>query len=63
MDSVNLKAIRANLNLTQAQASELYGMDYRRYQDIESGRCHIRTEELFKIAKIANINPEKIRVK
>lgn len=51
---------RLKNNLTQAQVAHELGTSTKQYQRIEYGQVNTRVLNIFKIATILNINPDKL---
>lgn len=51
---------RLKNNLTQAQVAHELGTSTKQYQRIEYGQVNTRILNIFKIATILNINPDKL---
>lgn len=60
MEKMNLKAIRANYNMSQEEFAEFLDIERRRYQDLENGKRKLLAKELLIISEKCNIPPSKV---
>lgn len=62
-EKLTLKQIRILSNdMTQEEFAKHVGIDYRRYQNLESGKVKLLARELFAICDATNVAPTKVQI-
>jgi transcriptional regulator with XRE-family HTH domain len=51
----NIKAVRIRRGLRQVDVEERTGIDYKYYQEIESGRVNVTLKTLYRLAKLFRV--------
>lgn len=62
MDKISVKAIRVNMNLTQAQMAQKLGLSLGGYQKKENGERKFSFEEIDKLSEFSGVGIQYIKV-